>query len=137
MNAVSQLGERVLPEIVPILERGLRSERADQRQGVCIGLGEILASTSRDAVLSFADGLVPTVRTALCDPLPEVRMAAARTFDSLHATIGNKALDDILPQMLEGLKDPDPEIAEATLDGLKQVCLSSFIYNHSLDITFI
>ncbi|KAF9795685.1 hypothetical protein SFRURICE_003878 [Spodoptera frugiperda] len=120
-DLVRKLGERVLPEIVPILERGLRSERADQRQGVCIGLGEILASTSRDAVLSFADGLVPTVRTALCDPLPEVRMAAARTFDSLHATIGNKALDDILPQMLEGLKDPDPEIAEATLDGLKQV----------------
>lgn len=53
-----QLGERVLPEIVPILERGLKSDRADQRQGVCIGLGEILASTSRDAVLSFADGLV-------------------------------------------------------------------------------
>lgn len=55
---VMQLGERVLPDIVPILERGLRSERPDQRQGVCIGLGEILASTSRDAVLSFADGLV-------------------------------------------------------------------------------
>lgn len=70
---------------------------------------------------------VPTVRTALCDPLPEVRMAAARTFDSLHATIGNKALDDILPQMLEGLKDPDPEIADATLDGLKQV---SYVNGH-------
>ncbi|KAI5634478.1 HEAT repeats domain-containing protein [Phthorimaea operculella] len=120
-DLVRKLGERVLPEIVPILERGLRSERADQRQGVCIGLGEILASTSRDAVLSFADGLVPTVRTALCDPLPEVRLAAARTFDSLHATIGNKALDDILPPMLDGLKDPDPAIADATLDGLKQI----------------
>ncbi|XP_075992954.1 lethal (3) 80Fj [Anticarsia gemmatalis] len=120
-DLVRKLGERVLPEIVPILERGLRSERADQRQGVCIGLGEILASTSRDAVLSFADGLVPTVRTALCDPLPEVRVAAARTFDSLHATIGNKALDDILPQMLEGLNDPNPEVADATLDGLKQI----------------
>ncbi|KAJ0180220.1 hypothetical protein K1T71_003624 [Dendrolimus kikuchii] len=120
-DLVRKLGERVLPEIVPILERGLRSERADQRQGVCIGLGEILASTSRDAVLSFADGLVPTVRTALCDPLPEVRLAAARTFDSLHATIGNKALDDILPPMLEQLKDPDPALADATLDGLKQI----------------
>ncbi|XP_028035975.1 eIF-2-alpha kinase activator GCN1 isoform X1 [Bombyx mandarina] len=120
-DLVRKLGERVLPEIVPILERGLRSPRADQRQGVCIGLGEILASTSRDAVLSFADGLVPTVRTALCDPLPEVRLAAARTFDSLHATIGNKALDDILPYMLEGLKDPDPAVADATLDGLKQI----------------
>ncbi|CAK1582375.1 unnamed protein product [Parnassius mnemosyne] len=120
-DLVRKLGERVLPEIVPILERGLRSERADQRQGVCIGLGEILASTSRDAVLSFADGLVPTVRTALCDELPEVRVAAARTFDSLHATIGNKALDDILPQMLAQLHDPDRQKADAALDGLKQI----------------
>lgn len=120
-DLVRKLGERVLPDIVPILERGLRSERADQRQGVCIGLGEILASTSRDAVLGFADGLVPTVRTALCDALPEVRVAAARAFDSLHATIGNKALDDILPPMLDALRDPDPAVAEAALDGLKQV----------------
>lgn len=64
---------------------------------------------------------MPTVRTALCDELPEVRMAAARAFDSLHATIGNKALDDILPPMLDGLRDPDPAVADATLDGLKQV----------------
>lgn len=64
---------------------------------------------------------MPTVRTALCDPLPEVREAAAHTFDSLHATIGNKALDDILPPMLEGLQDPDLAVADATLDGLKQV----------------
>ncbi|CAH3879772.1 unnamed protein product [Pieris brassicae] len=120
-DLVRKLGERVLPEIVPILERGLRSERADQRQGVCIGLGEILASTSRDAVLSFADGLVPTVRTALCDELGEVRMAAARTFDALHATIGNKALDDILPPMLDALHHPDPAVADATLDGLRQI----------------
>ncbi|XP_032513752.2 stalled ribosome sensor GCN1 isoform X1 [Danaus plexippus] len=120
-DLVRKLGERVLPDIVPILERGLRSERPDQRQGVCIGLGEILASTSRDAVLSFADGLVPTVRTALCDELPEVRMAAARAFDSLHATIGNKALDDILPPMLAALHHPDPAVADATLDGLKQI----------------
>lgn len=48
-------------------------------------------------------------------------MAAARTFDSLHATIGNKALDDILPAMLDMLSDPDPAIADAALDGLKQV----------------
>lgn len=116
-----QLGERVLPEIVPILERGLHSDRADQREGLCIGLGEILACTSREAVLSFADGLVPTVRTALCDPLPAVREAAAHTFDSLHATIGNKALDDILPAMLEMLHDPDPAVVDAVLDGLKQV----------------
>lgn len=47
------------------------------------------------------DSLVPTVRRALIDPLPEVRVAAARTFDQLHNTIGVKALDDILPNLLK------------------------------------
>ena len=47
------------------------------------------------------DSLVPTVRRALIDPLPEVRVAAAKTFDQLHNTIGSKALDDILPDLLK------------------------------------
>ena len=47
------------------------------------------------------DSLVPTVRRALIDPLPEVRVAAARTFDQLHNTIGVKALDEILPSLLD------------------------------------
>ena len=51
-------------------------------------------------VFQFVDSLVPTVRRALCDPLPEVRLAAAKTFDNLHNTIGSKALDDILPDLL-------------------------------------
>lgn len=120
-DLVRKLGERVLPEIIPILEKGLDSDQSDQRQGVCIGLSEIMASTSRDMVLAFVNSLVPTVRKALSDPLPEVRQAAAKTFDSLHSTVGSKALDDILPSMLEGLSDPDPFVAECTLDGLRQV----------------
>ncbi|KAL1132575.1 hypothetical protein AAG570_010527, partial [Ranatra chinensis] len=120
-DLVRKLGERVLPEIIPILERGLESDQPDQRQGVCIGLSEMMASTSRDMVLTFVNSLVPTVRKALCDPLPEVRQAAAKTFDSLHSTVGVKALDDILPPMLQQLNNPSPGIAEWTLDGLRQV----------------
>lgn len=45
-----KLGERVLPEIIPILVKGLESDQPDQRQGVCIGLSEIMASTSKDMV---------------------------------------------------------------------------------------
>ena len=44
-----------------------------------------------------------TVRQALCDPLPEVREAAAHTFDNLHLNIGTRALDDILPKLLKQL----------------------------------
>lgn len=120
-DLVRKLGERVLPEIIPILEKGLQSDHSDQRQGVCVGLSEIMASTSRDMVLAFVNSLVPTVRRALCDPLPEVRHAAAKTFDSLHATVGVRALDDILPHMLQQLTSEDTELAEWTLDGLRQV----------------
>ena len=122
---VRKLGERVLPEIIPILETGLESDDPDHRQGVCIGLSEIMASTSRDMVMCFTDNLVPTVRKALCDPLPAVREAAAQTFDALHGTIGQKALDETLPPLLQLLKadrsEEEKEISEYALDGLKQV----------------
>uniref|UniRef100_A0A4W4EKS6 TOG domain-containing protein n=1 Tax=Electrophorus electricus TaxID=8005 RepID=A0A4W4EKS6_ELEEL len=118
-DLVRKLGEKILPEIIPILEDGLRSEKSDERQGVCIGLSEIMKSTSKDAVLVFSESLVPTVRKALCDPLEEVREAAAKTFEQLHATIGHQALDDILPALLRQLEDE--ETAEFALDGLKQV----------------
>ncbi|XP_015253816.1 PREDICTED: translational activator GCN1 [Cyprinodon variegatus] len=118
-DLVRKLGEKILPEIIPILEDGLRSDKSDERQGVCIGLSEIMKSTSKDAVLIFSESLVPTVRKALCDPLEEVREAAAKTFEQLHATIGHQALDDILPTLLKQLADEDT--AEFALDGLKQV----------------
>ena len=44
----------------------------------------------RDMVLTFVNSLVPTVRRALCDQTPEVRAAAAKTFDSLHNTVGSR-----------------------------------------------
>lgn len=99
-------------------------------------------------VLVFSESLVPTVRKALCDPLEEVREAAAKTFEQLHATIGHQALDDILPNLLKQLVgrrnaglttlerchpgfnvlfllvffcQDDKETAGFALDGLKQV----------------
>ncbi|ERE74489.1 translational activator GCN1-like protein [Cricetulus griseus] len=118
-DLVRKLGEKILPEIIPILEEGLRSQKSDERQGVCIGLSEIMKSTSRDAVLYFSESLVPTARKALCDPLEEVREAAAKTFEQLHSTIGHQALEDILPFLLKQLDDE--QVSEFALDGLKQV----------------
>ena len=46
---------------------------------------------------------MPTVRKALCDPLPEVRKSAAQTFNNLYKTIGSRALHDIIPDLLEQL----------------------------------
>ncbi|XP_063969205.1 stalled ribosome sensor GCN1-like [Lytechinus pictus] len=118
-DLVRKLGDRVLPEMIPVLEKGLDSAQSDQRQGVCIGLSEIISSTSREQVLTYVESLVTTVKRALCDPLLQVREAAARTFDSLHSSIGHKALEEILPELLSKLTDEEKR--EFALDGLKQV----------------
>jgi len=122
VDIVKKLGERILPDIIPILESGLNSERSEQRQGVCIGLTEIMASTSKDNILAFSDSLIPTVRRALVDPLPAVRMCAARTFDSLHNMIGVKALEEVAGYLMDEVKrGSDAVIAERALDGLVQI----------------
>ncbi len=61
-DLVRKLGEKILPEIIPILEKGLESSRSDEREGVCVGLSEIMSATSREMVLAFVDNLVPTLR---------------------------------------------------------------------------
>lgn len=118
-DLVRKLGERILPQIIPILEEKLRSNRSDERQGVCIGLSEIIANTSKEMVEAFVFSLVPTVRKALCDPLPEVRQAAASTFDSLYNAVGVRALEEIIPFLLQRLQDPQE--GDFVLDGLRNV----------------
>lgn len=128
VDIVRKLGERILPDIIPILEHGLKSgERSEQRQGVCIGLSEIMANISKDNVMAFSDSLVPTVRLALMDPLIEVRAAGARTFDNLHAMIGVKALEEVVLYLYNEMRQHQQagshELAERALDGLKQLML--------------
>ncbi len=87
-DLVRKLGERVLPEVIPMLEKGTESQSTQERQGVCIGLSEIIQQTSRDQVLLYMESLLPTVQSLLCDADPSVRAAAALTFDSLHSAVG-------------------------------------------------
>ena len=87
-DLVRKLGERVLPEVIPMLEKGMGSESTQERQGVCIGLSEIIQQTSREQVMFYMASLLPTVQNSLCDPDSDVRAAAALTFDSLHSVVG-------------------------------------------------
>ncbi|KAH7543347.1 hypothetical protein FEM48_Zijuj02G0174600 [Ziziphus jujuba var. spinosa] len=101
---VRKLGERVLPLIIPILSRGLKDPDTSRRQGVCIGLSEVMASAGKSQLLSFMDELIPTIRTALCDSMPE--------------SAGMQAIDEIVPTLLHALEG---DTSDTALDGLKQI----------------
>ncbi|KAI3785034.1 hypothetical protein L1987_44143 [Smallanthus sonchifolius] len=116
---VRKLGERVLPMVIPILSQGLKDPDSSRRQGVCTGLSEVMASAGRSQLLSFMDELIPTIRTALCDSVVEVRESAGVAFSTLYKSAGMQAIDEIVPTLLHALEDDD--MADTALDGLKQI----------------
>ncbi|KAF7489184.1 eIF-2-alpha kinase activator GCN1 [Sarcoptes scabiei] len=118
-DLVRKLGDRILSEIIPILEDGLNSDRADQREGVCHGMSEIIVSTNREIIRSFSNNFTQTIRKALFDSLPDVRHAAAITFDHLHTAIGQKALTDVMGPLLENIDNP--ETGDYVLDSLTRI----------------
>ncbi|KAL9059060.1 MAG: hypothetical protein Q9206_001658 [Seirophora lacunosa] len=108
-NALGELirkaGEGVLASLLPTLEEGLqKSTDPDHKQGVCMALREIISSASQDALEDYEKTLISVVRVALVDGDDEVRDAAAEAFDSLQKMFGKKAVDQVLPHLLNLLR---------------------------------
>ena len=108
-NALGELirkaGEGVLATLLPTLEEGLQtSTDTDSREGICIALRELIGSASAETLEEYETTLISVVRTALVDPNAEVRDAAAEAFDALQQILGKKAVDQVLPNLLNLLR---------------------------------
>ena len=102
---IRKAGEGVLATLLPTLENGLQtSTDKDNKQGICIALREIVSSASPDILEDYESTLISVVRVALADPDVEVREAAAEAFDSLQEIFGKKAVDQVLPPLLNLLR---------------------------------
>jgi len=123
-DVVQKLGERVLPDIVPILHNGLIDDDAGKRQGICLGLAAVLAAASKVELAPLVGDFIDPISRAVCDSDASVRAAAATAFATLYRTqeFGRAALDLILPQLLSTLgESTDPDELESALDGLRQM----------------
>ncbi|TAQ91547.1 hypothetical protein B7494_g178 [Chlorociboria aeruginascens] len=120
-NALGELirkaGDGVLSTLLPTLEEGLQtSNDTDTKQGICIALRELISSASPEALEDHEKTLISVVRTALIDSDEDVREAAAEAFDSLQQILGKKAVDQVLPHLLNLLRTE--EAAENALLAL-------------------
>ncbi|KAK4642786.1 translational activator of GCN4 [Podospora bellae-mahoneyi] len=120
-NALGELirkaGDGVLATLLPTLEEGLQtSSDVDAKQGICLALKELISSASPEALEDHEKTLISVVRTALTDSDDEVREAAAEAFDSLQQILGKRAIDQVLPYLLNLLRsDEDADNALAAL----------------------
>ncbi|XP_011803991.1 PREDICTED: translational activator GCN1 [Colobus angolensis palliatus] len=137
-DLVRKLGEKILPEIIPILEEGLRSQKSDERQGVCIGLSEIMKSTSRDAVIYSLEAVLRGLYILSLFPGFLQKLDAGNQLaliEELHKEIrliGNeskgehvpgfclpkKGVTSILPVLREGVLTGSPEQKEEAAKAL-------------------
>ncbi|KAF2088533.1 ARM repeat-containing protein [Saccharata proteae CBS 121410] len=111
-NALGELirkaGEGVLATLLPTLEEGLQtSTDSDAKQGICIALRELIVAAAPETLEEYEKTLISVVRTALVDSDAEVREAAAEAFDSLQRIFGKKAVDQVLPFLLNLLRSED------------------------------
>ncbi|KAF2457556.1 translational activator [Lineolata rhizophorae] len=120
-NALGELirkaGEGVLATLLPTLEEGLQiSTDTDAREGICIALREVISSSSPEALEDYEKTLISVVRSALVDHDENVREAAAEAFDALQKALGKKAIDQVLPYLLNLLRSESD--AESALSAL-------------------
>ena len=110
-NALGELirkaGDGLMSTLLPMLEQGLNSSTdPDAKQGVCIALRELIASAPPEVLQEHDKVLISIVRTALVDDHQEVRESAAEAYDSVQRIFGKRAIDQILPHLLNLLRQP-------------------------------
>lgn len=115
-EVLRKLGERILPQIFPILEENASSPEAPTRHGVCVALSEVIQTCSVDQLEPYMEVLIALVKSSLIDPEEEVRAAASQVFAALHTIIGPTVVDDIVSPLLAEVKTN-----ENALDGLRQM----------------
>ncbi|KAL7446874.1 hypothetical protein ACHAXM_011445 [Skeletonema potamos] len=117
-DIVQKLGDQVLPEVIPVLRDSLYRGDEHTRQGVCVGLAEVIASSSKEQIIKFLNILVKVVQDALCDDDDQVRKMATQCFQSLFQVVGNRTLDEVVPALLVSMESEDEVTKTRALNGV-------------------
>lgn len=117
-DIVQKLGDQVLPEIIPVLRDNLYRGDEYTRQGVCVGLAEVIDCSSKEQIIKFLEILVKVVQDALCDNDSDVRTMAASCFQNLYTLVGNRTLEEIVPALLVAMESGDEVTKTRALNGM-------------------
>ncbi|UMM21336.1 hypothetical protein L5515_003059 [Caenorhabditis briggsae] len=117
---VRKMGDKVINDILPVLDVNQKSEEIAKRIGVAIALHEIINNMSKEVTNHYLSSIVDPVRKSICDESTFVREAAAATFTVLYRVVGNEALDEIICPLLEELTPEQDHILQGLCDVMRQ-----------------
>merc|ERR1711937_539452 len=79
------------------------------RRGVCVGLSEVIGSSTKEHIVRFLDIIVKVVQDAICADNEGVREMAASSFQKLYLLVGHMAMDEVVPSLMVALESEDDE----------------------------
>lgn len=115
-----KLGDRVVPEVLPALQAGLKDSSDRVRRGACEGLCELVSASPVYQLEEHSEELIETVYECLCDGNHSVREVAASAFSGLVKPLGQNAVDAVIPRLIQRLSTGG-EPGELALDGLRKI----------------
>jgi len=119
-DIVGKLGNSVMQEIIPVLRDSLYGGDVFTRRGVCVGISEVIRSSTRDQIVQYIEIIVKVVQDGLCDDDESVRQMAATSFQNLHNVVGSRAMDEVVPALMVALQNSgnDHDRLQRALNGL-------------------
>jgi len=103
VNFIHYLDAPSLALVVRILERGL-GERSNTKRKAAQIIGSLAHLTERKDLISHLPILVAGLRIAVVDPVPATRATASKALGSLIEKLGEDALPDLIPNLMQTLK---------------------------------
>ncbi|TGO34185.1 hypothetical protein BHYA_0208g00040 [Botrytis hyacinthi] len=103
VSFVHYLDAPSLALVVRILERGLGDRSATKRKSAQV-IGSLAHLTERKDLVSHLPILVAGLKIAIVDPVPTTRATASKALGSLIEKLGEDALPDLIPGLMQTLK---------------------------------
>ncbi|GMF38205.1 unnamed protein product [Phytophthora fragariaefolia] len=113
--------------VMPIITRGLKDRAGDAKKKAALIVGS-MCSMINDAkdLVPYMETVLPSLKTQLMDPIPEVRAVAAKALGKLVKGLGERHFADMLTWLLEAMKDDEvgPVERSGAAQGLCEVVVA-------------
>ncbi|EEY69168.1 translational activator GCN1, putative [Phytophthora infestans T30-4] len=113
--------------VMPIITRGLKDRAGDAKKKAALIVGS-MCSMINDAkdLVPYMETVLPSLKTQLVDPIPEVRAVAAKALGKLVKGLGERHFTDMLTWLLEAMKDDEvgPVERSGAAQGLCEVVVA-------------
>ena len=113
--------------IIPILHRGLRDRIASSKRYGALIAGNICTMVNEPKdLIPYLPTLLPDLKFALLDPIPDVRSTSAKALGSLTRGLGEENLPELRSWLIEQLCDDGVTSAERSgaAQGLTEVLIA-------------